>query len=76
MNSYPGEAGRAMAESAEQRHPSAPSVDLLRCAQCGSLSGPSANGWRGCRTDDPELDLEPTLAFFCPTCSAREFDVG
>jgi hypothetical protein len=66
----------AMAESAEQRQPWAPAVDLLRCAQCGSLSGASAMGWRACRTDDPETDLEPTLAFFCPTCSAREFDVG
>ena len=76
MSSYPGEAGMAMAESAEQRQPRAPTVDLLRCAQCGSLSGPSASGWRACRTDDPEIDLEPTLAFFCPACSAREFDFG
>jgi hypothetical protein len=63
-----------MAESAEQRQPRAAKVNLLCCAQCGSISGLSASGWRGCRTDDPELDLEPTLAFFCPDCSAREFD--
>jgi hypothetical protein len=76
MSSYSGEAGMAMAESAERGHPQASTVDLLRCAQCGSLSEPSASGWRACRTDDPEIDLEPTVAFFCPTCSAREFDVG
>jgi hypothetical protein len=63
-----------MAESAEQRQPRAANVNLLRCAQCGSISGLAANGWRGYRTDDPELDLEPALAFFCPACSTREFD--
>jgi Zn finger protein HypA/HybF involved in hydrogenase expression len=74
MSSNPGEAEQGMAESAEQRQPRATEVNLLRCAQCGSISGLSASGWRGCRTDDPEVDLEPSLAFFCPACSAREFD--
>jgi hypothetical protein len=63
-----------MAESAEQRHPRAAKVNLLRCAQCGSISGLRASGWRGYRTDDPDVDREPTLAFFCPACSAHEFD--
>jgi hypothetical protein len=63
-----------MAESAEQRQPEAAEVNLLSCAQCGSLSGLYAKGWRACRIDDPEVDREPALAFFCPACSAREFD--
>ena len=63
-----------MAEPAERRQPRATDVNLLVCVQCGSLSGLYARGWRGYRTDDPELDPEPTLAFFCPTCAAREFD--
>jgi hypothetical protein len=62
-----------MAESAEQRQPRAAKVHLLCCVQCGSVSGLCASGWRGYRTDDPD-DEEPTLAFFCPACSAREFD--
>jgi len=76
MTSGPGDAELGMAESAEQRQPRAAAGNLLRCAQCGSISGLSASGWRGCRTDDPELDLEPTLAFFCPACSAREFEAN
>jgi hypothetical protein len=63
-----------MAESAEQRQPRAGHVNLLRCAQCGSISSLCASGWRGYRTDDPDVDEEPALAFFCPACSAREFD--
>jgi hypothetical protein len=63
-----------MAESAEQRQSRADGVHLLRCVQCGSISGLYAAGWRGYRTDDPDTDEEPALAFFCPTCSAREFD--
>jgi hypothetical protein len=63
-----------MAESAEQRQPRATRVNLLRCVQCGSISGLHAAGWRGYRIDDPDIDEEPALGFFCPTCAAREFD--
>jgi len=49
-------------------------VHQLRCAQCGYLSGLLARGWRAYRTDDPELDEKPAVAFFCRTCSARAFD--
>jgi hypothetical protein len=31
-------------------------------------------GWRAYRSDDPELDEPPALAFYCPDCAAREFD--
>lgn len=62
-----------MAEPTEQRHRGT-KLTLLRCAQCETISGLYARGWRGYRTDDPELDEEPALAFFCPACSAREFD--
>jgi hypothetical protein len=74
MSSSLGEAEQGMAESAEQRQPQAAKVNLLSCAQCGAISDLSASAWRACRTDDPELDLEPALAFFCPACSASEFD--
>lgn len=40
------------------------------------MSGLYARGWRGYRIDDPEVGEEPALAFFCPTCSAREFDAA
>jgi hypothetical protein len=65
-----------MAEPAEQREPQASEIHLLRCAQCRSVSGLYARGWRGYRTDDPDLDERPSLAFFCPACSAREFDAS
>ena len=50
-----------------------PTTKLLECAQCGRVSGPSAAGWRGYRTDEPEMAEEPSLAFFCPPCAVREF---
>jgi hypothetical protein len=65
-----------MAEPAEQRQRPGPRVNVLSCAQCGSLSGLRASGWRGYRIDESELDEEPTLVFFCPACSAREFDAN
>lgn len=34
---------------------------------------PSTRGWRGYRTDDPELDEPPELAFYCPPCAVAEF---
>jgi hypothetical protein len=49
-------------------------VNQLRCAECGYVSGLYAIGWRGYRTDDPEVQEPPTVAFFCPTCAAREFN--
>ena len=63
-----------MAEFAERRQPELRLVNLLRCAECGSLSGLYARGWRACRIDDPDLEEPPALAFFCPACSSREFD--
>jgi hypothetical protein len=54
------------------QHPP-PRARLLVCAQCGSVSGLRADGWRGYRIDDPELDEQPDLGFFCPTCALREF---
>jgi hypothetical protein len=47
---------------------------VVTCACCGCLSGPRWAGWRGYRTDDPELNEPPALAFFCPACAEREFD--
>jgi hypothetical protein len=49
-------------------------VHQLSCVGCGSRSGLLAGGWRGCRTDEPESGEKPSVAFFCPTCSARKRD--
>jgi hypothetical protein len=46
----------------------------VRCAECKSSSGLYWRGWRALRVDDPETDEPPALAFYCPTCAAREFD--
>jgi hypothetical protein len=45
----------------------------VRCAECGSSSGLRWTGWRAYRSDDPETDEPPALAFYCPTCAEREF---
>jgi hypothetical protein len=46
----------------------------VHCAECKCSSGLYWQGWRAYRTDDPELDEPPALAFYCPTCAGREFD--
>ncbi len=46
----------------------------INCIECGCSSGLYWHGWRAYRTDDPEVDEPPALAFYCPTCAAREFD--
>jgi hypothetical protein len=47
---------------------------VIVCAHCGAMSATaSTRGWRGYRTDDPELDEPPALAFCCPSCSMAEF---
>jgi len=43
------------------------------CAQCGRSADPSWLGWGCYRIDEPDVDDEPQLAFFCPECAAREF---
>ncbi len=50
-------------------------VIATKCAQCGKLSSGYWVGWRACRSDDPELDETPTLAFFCLRCAEKEFGV-
>ena len=47
--------------------------ESIHCAECKSSSGLYWHGWRGYRTDDPELGEPPAVAFYCPTCSEREF---
>jgi rubrerythrin len=41
---------------------------LLICTECGGESQYGAAGWRGYEADDDEI------LFFCPVCSAREFE--
>lgn len=45
----------------------------VQCVECTSSSGLYWQGWRAYRADDPETDEAPALAFYCPTCSDREF---
>jgi hypothetical protein len=47
---------------------------LLACAECPRLSVGAARGWRAYRSDDPDVDDEPALTFYCPSCAEREFD--
>ena len=47
--------------------------ESIHCAECTCSSGLYWHGWRGYRTDDPELGEPPAVAFYCPTCSEREF---
>jgi hypothetical protein len=48
-------------------------VHVFACAECPRVSSAFAAGWRAYRTDDPELDEPPELAFYCPNCARREF---
>ncbi|MGN6796896.1 MAG: hypothetical protein ACTHKS_01970 [Gaiellaceae bacterium] len=47
--------------------------ESINCAECGISSGLYWYGWRAVRTDDPELDESPSLAFYCPACAMVEF---
>jgi hypothetical protein len=49
------------------------SAELLVCVECSTFSDDHAWGWRAYRMDDPELEELPALAFYCPSCSEREF---
>jgi hypothetical protein len=48
-------------------------VGLVSCQECHSAPGPGWRGWRAYRSDDPELDEAPALAFYCRNCAEREF---
>ncbi len=53
---------------------SSPRRRVIVCVHCGAMSATaSTRGWRGYRTDDPELDEAPALAFSCPSCSVAEY---
>lgn len=45
----------------------------VHCTECKCSSGLYWHGWRAVRTDDPELDEPPSLAFYCPACALVEF---
>jgi len=47
---------------------------MLVCAECGRSDDGEAAGWRGYRDDLPDEGVQPSLAFFCPSCAACEFD--
>ena len=48
-------------------------MHVLACVECPRVSSATAKGWRGYRTDDPELEEPPKLSFYCPDCARREF---
>jgi hypothetical protein len=48
-------------------------VHVFGCAECPRVSSRFATGWKAYRVDDPELDEEPSLAFYCRECARREF---
>jgi len=48
-------------------------VSIVHCQECGSASSLTWRGWRSYRTDDPELNEPPAIAFYCPACAEREF---
>lgn len=50
-------------------------VDVVKCAECGTLSGLRWAGWRAYLIDDVELEKPPALALYCHACSTREFNV-
>jgi hypothetical protein len=50
-------------------------VHVLICTECPRVSSVSARGWKAYRVDDPEFDEPPRLAFYCPSCAAREFGI-
>ena len=45
----------------------------MECAECGVDADGRAEGWRGYRTDDPDLHEPSDLAWFCALCAEREF---
>lgn len=45
----------------------------LVCVECGTFSNQHAWGWRAYRADDPDHEEDGALAFYCPSCSEREF---
>jgi hypothetical protein len=49
-------------------------TQLVECVECGRPSSGRWDRWRACRTDLPDTDDPPAVAFYCPTCAAREFD--
>ena len=48
-------------------------VHVLACTECARVSSATARGWRAYRSDDPEAEELPKLAFYCPECARREF---
>jgi hypothetical protein len=48
-------------------------LNTVECRECGISSGAFWIRWRAYRTDDPELNEPPSLAFYCPACADREF---
>ena len=63
-----GKVERVNVRSQNQEH-----ADPLICRECGQWSDPESRGWRGYRTDDPEIGEPPAVAFYCPSCAASEF---
>jgi hypothetical protein len=50
------------------------SVVMVTCAECGKLSSRYWLVWRTSRSDDPDLDGPPALAFYCNSCAGQELN--
>ena len=48
-------------------------VHVLACVECRRVSTFYARGWKAYRTDEPDEDEPPALAFYCPVCAYVEF---
>lgn len=48
----------------------------MHCTECEAVPTDAASGWIGLRAEDPEEYEPPQVAFYCPSCAAREFGDG
>jgi hypothetical protein len=63
-------------QAMERRRATDQDVHVLACVECPRVSSVSARGWKAFRSDDPEVDEQPRLSFYCPACAEREFGTG
>jgi hypothetical protein len=50
-------------------------VTVVRCDLCQTEDSGVARGWIAVRTDIPDEGDDRELAFFCPECAEREFEL-
>jgi hypothetical protein len=45
----------------------------VECVVCRRISESRWCGWGAYRVDEPGVDAEPELAFYCPACRREQF---